>query len=193
MIGTKWIYKTKYKLDVTIDKHKAILIAKGYAQLEAINYEETFAPIAKMETIRTIFTLATQNKWSIYQMDVKLAFFNGYVEEEIYVSQPQGFEVNEKEHKVCRLKKALYRLKQAPKTWYSRIDRYFQEKGFEKNPSDPNLYVKVIGPSILLFTLYVDDLIYTRNNTQLLQGFNVNMCSTFEMTNLGQLHYFLGI
>ena len=93
MIWTKWIYNTKYKANSTVDKHKARLVAKGYAQLEGIDYEETFAPVAKMETIRTIFALVAQNKWTIYQMDVKSAFLNGYVEEEIYVAQPQGFEV----------------------------------------------------------------------------------------------------
>ena len=114
VIGTKWIYKIKYKSDGSIDKHKARLVAKGYAQQEGIDYTETFAPVAKMDTIRTVLVVAAQHGWIIYQMDVKSAFLNGYVDEEIYVEQPQGFEIAGKENKVYKLKKALYGLKQAP-------------------------------------------------------------------------------
>jgi hypothetical protein len=111
VIGTKWVYKTKYKLDGTIDKYKAHLVAKGYAQREGIDYTETFAPVAKMDTIRMVLELAAQYKWTIFQMDVKSTFLNGYVDKEIYVGQTEGFEVPGKEDKVYRLKKALYGLK----------------------------------------------------------------------------------
>eukprot|EP01018_Ginkgo_biloba_P024582 Gb_26229 [translate_table: standard] len=130
VIGTKWIYKTKYKFDGSIEKHKARLVAKGYAQQEGVDYTKTFAPVAKMDTIRTVLVLATQHGWIIYQMDVKSAFLNGYVDEEIYVEQPQGFEIAGKENKVYKLKKSLYRLKQAPRALHSRIDTYFQQKEF---------------------------------------------------------------
>eukprot|EP01018_Ginkgo_biloba_P020382 Gb_28245 [translate_table: standard] len=193
MIGTKWIYKTKYKSDGSIDKHKARLVAKGYAQQEGVDYTETFAPVAKMDTISTVLVLAAQHGWIIYQMDVKSAFLNGYVDEEIYVEQPQGFEIAGKKNKVYKLKKALYGLKQAPQVWYSRIDTYFQKRGFQKRSSDPNLYIKVIGSDILIVSLYVDDLIYTGNNHKMLHDFKVDMCKEFEMSDLGQLHYFLGI
>eukprot|EP01018_Ginkgo_biloba_P033190 Gb_05496 [translate_table: standard] len=126
VIETKWIYKIKYKSDGSIDKHKARLVAKGYAQQEGIDYIETFAPVTKMDTIKIVLVLAEKNGWIIYQMDVKSAFLNGYVDEEIYVEQPQGFEIVGKENKVYNLKKSLYGLKQAPRAWYSRIDTYFQ-------------------------------------------------------------------
>eukprot|EP01018_Ginkgo_biloba_P000332 Gb_04745 [translate_table: standard] len=126
VIGTKWIYKTKYKSDGSIDKHKARLVAKGYAQQEGIDYTETFALVVKMDTIRIVLVLAAQHSWIIYQMDVKSTFLNGYVDEEIYVEQPQGFKIIGKENNVYKLKKALYGLKQAPQAWYSRIDTYFQ-------------------------------------------------------------------
>eukprot|EP01018_Ginkgo_biloba_P034444 Gb_39748 [translate_table: standard] len=193
VIGTKCIYKTKYKFDGSIEKHKARLVAKGYAQQEGIDYTETFVPVAKMDTIRTVLVVAAQDGWIIYQMDVKSAFLNGYVDEEIYVEQPQGFEIAGKENKVYKLKKALYGLKQAPRAWYSRIDTYFQQKGFLKSSCDPNLYIKVIGSDILIVSLYVDDLIYTGNNHHMLHDSKVDMCKEFKMSNLGQLHYFLGI
>jgi hypothetical protein len=141
VIGTKWVYKTKYKSDGTIDKYKAHLVAKGYAQREGIDYTETFSPMAKMDTIRMVLALAAQYKWTIFQMDVKSAFLNGYVDEEIYVEQPEGFEVLGKEDKVYMLKKALYGLKQAPRSLYSRIDKYFQDHGLIKSLSKPNLYI----------------------------------------------------
>eukprot|EP01018_Ginkgo_biloba_P023828 Gb_00935 [translate_table: standard] len=193
VIGTKWIYKTKYKSDGSIDKHKARLVAKGYAQQEGIDYTYTFAPVSKMDIIKIMLVLAAQHGWIIYQMDVKSAFLNGYVNEEIYVEQPQGFDIVGKENKVYKLKKELYGLKKASRAWYSRIDTYFQQKEFQKISSDPNLYIKVIGSDILIVSLYVDDLIYTGNNHHMLHDFKVDMCKEFEMSDLGQLHYFLGI
>eukprot|EP01018_Ginkgo_biloba_P032776 Gb_22530 [translate_table: standard] len=190
VIGTKWIYKTKYKSNGSIDKHKARLVAKGYAQQEGIDYTETFAPVATMDTIKTMLVLAAQHGWIIYQMDVKSAF---YIDEKIYVEQPQGFEIAGMENKVYKLKKALYGLKQAPRAWYSRIDTYFQQKGFQKRSSDPNLNIKIIGSDILIVSLYVDDLICTGNNHHMLHDFKVDMCKEFETSKLGQLNYFLGI
>jgi hypothetical protein len=125
VIGTKWVYKNKYKSDGTIDKYKAHLAAKCYAQREGIDYIETFAPVEKMDTIGMVLSLVSQYKWKIFQMDVKSAFLKGYVDEEICVEHPESFEVPGKEDKFYRLKKDLYGLKQAPRAWYSRIDKYF--------------------------------------------------------------------
>jgi hypothetical protein len=193
VIGTKWVYKTKYNSDGSIDKHKAHLVSKGYAQKEGIDYTKTFAPVAKLDTIRMVLALVAQYKWIICQMDVKSTFLNGYVDEEIYVEQPKGFEIPGKEDRVYRLKKALYGLKQAPRAWYSRIDKYFQDHGLVKSSSEPNLYILQSGQDILIVALYVDDLIYTGNNFDLFQKFKSHMIVEFEMTDLGELHYFLGI
>eukprot|EP01018_Ginkgo_biloba_P000839 Gb_33741 [translate_table: standard] len=111
VIGTKWIYKTKYKSNRSIEKNKERLVAKGYAQQEGVDYTKTFAPVAKMDTIRTVLVLVAQHGWIIYQMDVKSAFLNGYFDEEIYVEKPQGFKIIGKENKVFELKKSLYGLK----------------------------------------------------------------------------------
>ncbi|KAL0396441.1 UNVERIFIED_CONTAM: Retrovirus-related Pol polyprotein from transposon TNT 1-94 [Sesamum calycinum] len=142
VIGVKWIYKTKLNADGSIQKHKARLVAKGYSQLPGIDYTETFAPVARLDTIRALIAIAANKKWKIYQMDVKSAFLNGYIDEEIYVEQPQGFIAKGSEEKVLRLKKALYGLKQAPRAWYSRIDKYFMDRGFRRSLSEPTLYIR---------------------------------------------------
>ncbi|KAK4390398.1 Retrovirus-related Pol polyprotein from transposon TNT 1-94 [Sesamum angolense] len=193
VIGVKWIYKTKLNADGSIQKHKARLVAKGYSQLPGIDYIETFAPVARLDTIRALIAIAANKKWKIYQMDVKSAFLNGYIDEEIYVEQPQGFIAKGSEEKVLRLKKALYGLKQAPRAWYSRIDKYFMDRGFRRSLSDPTLYIKSQGNDTLIVSLYVDDLIYTGNNEKMIQDFKEDMMKTFEMSNLGLMHFFLGI
>eukprot|EP00253_Pinus_taeda_P007479 PITA_07479 len=165
-IGVKWVYKTKSNAEGKIDRHKARLVVKGYKQQQGRDYDETFAPVARMETVRIVLSIAAQHKWKIYQMDVKFAFLNGVLKEEVYVEQPSGYEVYGQEHKVCKLKKALYGLKQAPRAWYSRIDAYLIEN---------------------------DDLIFTSNDASLIADFKVVMKSEFEMTDLGFLRYFLGI
>lgn len=162
VIGVKWVYKTKMQPDGSIQKHKARLVAKGYSQQFGVDYNETFAPVARLDTIRALVALAAQYQWKIYQLDVKSAFLNGYLEEEIYVEQPQGFEEKGEEDKVLRLKKALYGLKQAPRAWYSRIDGYFASQGFRRSQSEPTLYIKTQDQNhTLIVSLYVDDLIYT--------------------------------
>lgn len=124
---------------------------------------------------------------------MKSAFLNGVLDEEVYVRQPPGFLLKGGEDKVYKLKKALYGLKQAPRTWYAEIDKYFAKSGFEKSHSEPTLYIMKQGASILIVSLYVDDLIFTGNDESLLQKFKKDMMSTYEMSDLGLLHYFLGI
>jgi hypothetical protein len=129
-IGVKWVFKAKNNAKGEIERYKARLVVKGYSQRPGIDYGEVFAPIARLETIRMVISLAAQNKWKIYQMDVKFAFLNGILEEEIYVEQPIGYVIKGNEEKVLKFKKALYGLKQAQRAWNSRIDNYFQKNGF---------------------------------------------------------------
>ena len=125
IIGLKWVYKTKYIEDGSIQKHKARLVAKGYSQQPGVDFNETFAPVARIETIRRVRAIFSQLELNVYQMDVKSAFLNGELKEEVHVEQPRGYEVKGKEEKVYRLNKALYGLKQAPRSWNSKIDSYF--------------------------------------------------------------------
>lgn len=142
VIEPKWVYKTKYKEDGSIQKHKARLVAKGYSKQPRVDFNETFVPVARMETIRTVLALATQNELPVYQLDFKSAFLNGELEEEVYVEQLQGYIVKGKEDKVYWLRKALYGLKQAPQAWNSNIDKYFCQNGFQRSQSEPSLYIK---------------------------------------------------
>ena len=142
-MNVKWIYKTKQDVDRNVQKHKERIATRGFTQHPGIDFNETFAPVACMDTIRTIFAIVAQNKWHVYQMDVKSTFLNGYMDEEVYVEKPQGCEVLGQEKKVYRLKKELYGLKQDLRIWYSRIDSYLTENGFHRNESEPMLYTKI--------------------------------------------------
>eukprot|EP00253_Pinus_taeda_P032282 PITA_32282 len=193
VIGVKWVYKTKSNAEGKIERHKARLVVKGYKQLYGRDYEETFAPVARMETVRAVLSIAAQNKWKVYQMDVKSTFLNGVLIEEVYIEQPLGYVKKGQEHKVCKLKKALYGMKQAPRAWYSRIDSYLQENGFEKCEGEPTVYIKKKDGKLLIVVLYVDDVIFTGNNVYLIENFKAVMKEEFEMIDMGLLRYFLGI
>jgi hypothetical protein len=193
-IGVKWVYKTKLNEKGEIDKHKARLVAKGYKQQYGVDYKEVFAPEARHDTIRLVISLAAQNSWLIFQMDVKLAFLNGELQEQVYVDRLSGYVQQGSEKKVYKLKKALYGLKQAPRAWYNRIDAYFSKAGFQKYPYEHTLFVKSEdGGKFLIVCLYVDDLIYTGNDGKMFQEFKNSMKVEFGMTNLGMMCYFLGI
>jgi hypothetical protein len=124
------VYKLKHNPDGSVQRARARLVVKGYAQHPGIDYSETFAPVARLDTVRTIIALAAQKGWNLYQLDMKSAFLNGELKEEVYVQQPQGFVTKGQEEKVYKLKKILYRLKQAPRAWYSEIDNYFIQQEF---------------------------------------------------------------
>jgi hypothetical protein len=143
-IGVKWVYKTKFNEKGKVEKKKERLVAKGFAQQPGIDYGETFSPVARLDTVRAVLAVAAQKKWPVYQMDVKSTFLNGILQEEVYVDQPPGFQIKGKEYKVYRLKKALYSLKQAPRAWYSHIDSYFLNNGFNRATMNPHFTPKEI-------------------------------------------------
>lgn len=169
-------------------------MAKGYSHKLGIDYNEMFAPVARLDTIRTLIALAAQKKWKLYQLDVKSGFLNGVLKEEVYVEQPQGFVKENEEIKVYKLNKALYGLKQAPRAWYDEINSYFNQAGFKKSPSEATFYVKTSEASgILIVSLYVDDIVYIGSCSKLLEEFKNDMMQHYEMTDLGLLHHFLGM
>jgi hypothetical protein len=192
-IGVKWVFKTKYNEKGKVEKHKARLVVKGYAQRHGIDYSEVYAPVARWDTIRTVLAIAAYNKWCVFQLDVKSAFLHGDLTETVYIEQPMGYHKGSPDQ-VYRLKKALYGLKQAPRAWYSKIESYFNEENFEKCSHEPTLFVKHgNNGNIIIVSLYVDDLIYTGNNMEMMEAFKRSMKDKFAMTDLGKMKYFLGI
>jgi hypothetical protein len=167
VIGTKWVFRNKLNEDGQVTRNKARLVCKGYAQIKGIDFEETFAPVARMEAICLLLSYACSKNVKVYHMDVKSAFLNGELEEEVYIEQPEGFQLSENTDYVCKLKKALYGLKQAPRAWYSRLDKYLQQAGFRKGSADNNLYIKVSQGNILLIEVYVDDIIFGSDDDRL--------------------------
>eukprot|EP00253_Pinus_taeda_P025760 PITA_25760 len=192
LVRCKWVYRTKYGPDGKVDKHKARLVAKGFSQVEGIDYTETFSPVAKMNSIRLVLSLAASLKWEVHQMDVKSAFLHGDLHEEIYMEQPNGF-IQTDSSLVCRLKKSLYGLKQAPRAWYAKMNSFLLESGFSRCYSDNTVYTKKVGNSLIILVLYVDDLILTGSDPNLVNHVKSSLKKKFEMTDLGNLHYFLGL
>jgi hypothetical protein len=192
VVSSKWLFKIKHAADGSIEKYKERFVARGFSQKEGIDYEDTFTPIARYTSIRTIIALATKMKWKLHQMDVKTTFLNGVIKEEVYIEKLQGFEVENMKSHVCKLKKALYGLKQAPRSWYVRIDSFLTSLGFTKSKADSNLYFKVMNDEPVILLLYVDDL-FLIGEENLITECKKRLASEFEMKNLGLMHYFLGL
>jgi hypothetical protein len=192
VVTSRWLYKTKIATDGSVEKHKAHFVARGFSQIEGVNYDETFKLVARYTSIRTIMAIAAEMGWHIHQMDVKTAFLNGFIEDDVYIEKPQGFEVGDRETHVCLLRKVLYGLKQAPRAWYSWIDTYFLHMGFEKSDADPNLYFIIRGEDTLILILYVDDLFIT-GAEDLIAECKLGLASKFEMSDIRLMHYFLGM
>jgi hypothetical protein len=193
VIDTKGVYRNNLNEDGQVTRNKARLVCKGYAQVEGINFEETFSLVARMEGIRLLLAYACSKNIKLYQMDVKSTFLNGELEEEVYIEQPEGFQLSENADYMCKLKNTLYGLKQAPRAWYSRLNKYLQQAGFRKGSADNNLYIKVSQGNILLIEVYVDDIIFGSDDDMLRQKFANDMHNEFEMSLLGELSFFLGL
>ncbi|KAK4388267.1 Copia protein [Sesamum angolense] len=167
-VGCKWFYKRKIGADREVTTFKARLVAKGYTQTPRDDFEETFSPVAMAKSIRIMLVIAAWYDYEIWQMDVKTAFLNSFVEEEIYMDQPEGFTVVGEEHKVCHLQRSIYGLKQASRSWNILFDEVIRGYDFVKNDFDPCVYKKVSGSSVLFLVLYVDDILLIRNDIKML-------------------------
>ncbi|GJT09345.1 retrovirus-related pol polyprotein from transposon TNT 1-94 [Tanacetum coccineum] len=174
-------------------RNKTRLVAKGYKQEEGIDFEESFAPVARLEAVRMFIAYAAHKNITIFQMDVKTAFLNGPLKEEVYVSQPKGFIDPEFPDHVYRLKKALYGLKQAPRAWYDKLSSFLIQHGFTKGIIDPTLFTRRHGEDILLVQVYVDDIIFGSTNLDFSKRFANLMKNNFEMSMMGELKFFLGL
>jgi hypothetical protein len=192
-VGCKWIFKKKLKPDGTIDKFKARLVAKGYTQKKDEDFFDTYSPVTRITTIRVLVALAASYGFHIHQMDVKTAFLNGELDEEIYMTQPEGFVVSGHENKVCRLKKSLYGLKQAPKQWHDKFDKTLTSAGFVANEADNCVYYRFGGGHGVILCLYVDDILIFGTSIEVINEVKSFLSQSFDMKDLGEANVILNI
>ena len=192
-IGLKWVFKLKKNADGSINKYKARLVAKGYVQQHGVDFEEVFAPVARIETIRLLIKLAASHGWEIHHLDVKTAFLHGELKEDVYVCQPEGFERKGSRDKVYKLNKALYGLRQAPRAWNNKLNHILGELQFIKCSKEPTVYRREVQEHLLIIAVYVDDLFVTGTSLEVINNFKTEMSSRFDMSDLGKLSYYLGI
>jgi len=193
IIGTKWVFRNKLDDYGVIIKNKARLVAKRYCQEEGIDYDETHALVARLEAIRILLAISSLLKFKLFQMDVKSAFLNGFIKEEVYVAQAPGFTDYEFPDHVYKLKKALYGLKQAPRSWYERLSEFLIQNRFRRGQVDSTLFIKKAKNDLLFVQIYVDDIIFGSTNPLLCKEFSKTMQDEFEMSMIGELHFFLGL
>jgi hypothetical protein len=193
IVGCKWVFRIKRHADGSIDRFKARLVAKGFNQRPGLDYKETFSPVVKPVTIRTVLTLAVMYGWSLRQLDVNNAFLHGHLTEKVYMKQPPGFTSPEHPNHICCLTKAIYGLKQAPRAWFSALKQALLEFGFINAKSDSSLFVFHDGSILAYCLVYVDDLILTGNNSTFVASIIDQLGQKFSLKDLGPLHFFLGV
>ncbi|GJU43280.1 retrovirus-related pol polyprotein from transposon TNT 1-94 [Tanacetum coccineum] len=193
VIGTRWVFRNKLDENGIVSKNKARLVAQGYNQQEGIDYDETYTPVARLESIRILLAISCANDFKLYQMDVKSAFLNGIINEEVYVAQPPGFIDFEKPNHVYKLKKDLYGLKQAPKAWYDRLKAFFLKHKYSMGMVDNTLFIKKFKPHLIIVQIYVNDIIFGSTCQNLSDDFAKIMHDEFEMSMMRELNFFLGL
>ncbi|GKA11892.1 ribonuclease H-like domain-containing protein [Tanacetum coccineum] len=191
-IGSKWIWKIKYKASGDIERYKARLVAKGFSQKEGFDYDKTFSPVVKMVTVRCLISIVVVNKWPLYQLDVNNAFLYGDLVEDVYMTLPDGYN-NVDKFKVCKLNKSLYGLKQAPRQWNAKLTTALAEHGFEQSKFDYSLYTKHISGMFIALLVYVDDIVITGSDIDGINEYKLFLSTKFLIKDLGSLKYFLGI
>ncbi|GJV85246.1 retrovirus-related pol polyprotein from transposon TNT 1-94 [Tanacetum coccineum] len=193
VIGTKWVFRNKLHENGIVSQNKARLVAQGYNQQEGIDYDETYAPVARLESIRILLAYACVLDFKLFQMDVKSAFLNGFINEEVYVAQSPGFIDFEKPDHVYKLKKALYGLKQAPKAWYDRLKAFLIKHEYKMGMVDNTLFTKKKSSNLIIVQIYVDDIIFGSTCQDMRDEFVKIMHDKFKMSMMGELNFFLGL
>ncbi|KAL1205729.1 Retrovirus-related Pol polyprotein from transposon RE2 [Cardamine amara subsp. amara] len=192
-VTSKWVFTIKYHSNGEIERYKARMVARGFTQTYGEDYTDTFAPVAKLHTVRVILSLATNLSWELWQMDVKNAFLQGELEEEVYMKPPPGLERSIPHGKVLKLRKAIYGLKQSPTAWYHKLSFTLTAKGFRRSEADHTLFTSQSAQGIVVVLVYVDDLIISGNDQAGIQETKLFLKSVFDIKDLGELKYFLGI
>jgi hypothetical protein len=187
------VWKNKEGEKGEVVRNKSRLVAKGFSQKEGIDYEGTFTPVARLEAMRILVAIFVAKGFKLHQMDVKSAFLNGVLEEELYVRQPPGLESEKYPHRVYKLRKALYGLKQSPRAWYGRLRGVLFEREFEMGKVDQTLFLLRKGKDILIVQVYVDDIFFGGSSNSLVARFAEDMSREFEMSMMGELQFFLGL
>jgi hypothetical protein len=190
VVGTKWVFCNKQDEHGVVTRNKARLVAKGYSQVKYLDFDETYAPVARLESIQILLAYATYHGFKLYQMDVKSAFLNGPIKQEVYVEQPPGFADSEYPSHVYKLSKALYGLKQALRAWYECLRDFLFTNGF-KVGKVALLFTKTIDKDLFICQIYVDDIIFGSTNKSSCEEFNRIMVHKFEMSMMGEFKYFL--
>jgi hypothetical protein len=191
VVGTKCVFRNKQDEHGVVTRNKVQPVAKGYSQVEGLDFDETYAPVARLKSIRILVAYATYRGFKLYQMDVKSAFLNGPIKDEVYAEQPPGFEDNEYPSDVHKLSKSLYGLKQAPRAWYECLRNFLITNDFKVGKADPTLFTKTIAKDLFICQIYVDDIIFVSTNKLSCEEFSRIMIQKFKMSLMGELKYFL--
>ena len=192
-IGYKWIFKTKRDSKGNTERYKGRLVAKRFTQREGIDYNETFSPVSSKDSFRIIMALVAHFDIELHQMDIKTAFLNGEIDETIYMEQPENFVIGDPKSMVCKLKKSLYGLKQSPRLWYQKFHKIISSFGFVINLADECIYHKFSGRKYIFLIIYVDDILLATNDLNLLRDTKKFLSGNFDMKDLGNASYVLGI
>jgi hypothetical protein len=195
IVKCKWVFRVKKNAEGRIEKYKARLVAKGFTQVYGVDYYDTWAPVAKLASIRLILDIAAQNSWPIEMFDFHSAFLNGELDcdEEIFMEQPHGYEEFDKKGYVCKLFKSLYGLKQAGRKWYEVLCRTLGDLGFNRSETDPAVFYVHKGKDIVVLACHVDDCTITGNSQHLLQSYRDKIKQKYSLTDLGAINWLLGI